>query len=288
MKIAFYRELVLAGMILGMSGCSTVRSEVNEDIMLERQEETGERYNDEVYCLAKLEEHGLLQDDVFVLTGWHVGDFDGNGQKDVIAVVSGQEDYWGYGKGAIYVCMNEDQPYCYENENCCFGGWSELATGDIDNDGYAEIMLLEHGTGVGGPGDTTKIVLKYGDDGIREMELPSDFESDIDRGIRIETTMENEPDTYSAYCPMLDEIITFEAENSMPDYLKDALMAAGGQCRGYYDLQCVTWQGANALQATEYLYGEGGIVHYIGSAVFIITWDGEGNAEIVDWWVEPG
>lgn len=107
-----------------------------------------------------------------------------------------------------------------------------MTTGDIDNDGYVKIMLLEHGTGVGGSGDTTKIVLKYGDNWIREMELPFDFESDIDRGIQIETTMGNEPDTYSVYCPMLDEIITFEAENSMPDYLKDVPLVAGAQCRG--------------------------------------------------------
>lgn len=73
----------------------------------------------------------------------------------------------------------------------------------------------------------------------------------------------------------------------MPDYLKDAPVEAGAQCRGYYDLQCVSWRGANALQAAEYLYGEGGSVHYIGSAIFIITWDEEGNAEAADWWVEP-
>lgn len=36
----------------------------------------------------------------------------------------------------------------------------------------------------------------------------------------------------------------------------------------------------------ENLYGEGGIVHCIGSGVFIITWDEDGNAKVADWWVE--
>lgn len=36
----------------------------------------------------------------------------------------------------------------------------------------------------------------------------------------------------------------------------------------------------NALQCSEYLYGEGGIAHSVCSAEFIIVWDEEGECDV--------
>lgn len=36
----------------------------------------------------------------------------------------------------------------------------------------------------------------------------------------------------------------------------------------------------------EYLYGEGGIVHCVGWAYFILVWDEQGNGSVEDWWVK--
>ena len=61
----------------------------------------------------------------------------------------------------------------------------------------------------------------------------------------------------------------------------------GANCRGFYDLKCVEYEGGLALEVSEYLYGEGGIVHGVGIAKFIIVWDEDGNSRADKWWVEP-
>lgn len=40
------------------------------------------------------------------------------------------------------------------------------------------------------------------------------------------------------------------------------------------------------LQASEYLHGEGGIVHDVAIAQFLITWEKDGTPKVVKWWIE--
>ncbi len=42
----------------------------------------------------------------------------------------------------------------------------------------------------------------------------------------------------------------------------------------------------NAIEVSEYLYGEGGIVHGVGRAKFLIVWDADGTGYIVKWWID--
>ena len=98
-------------------------------------------------------------------------------------------------------------------------------------------------------------------------------------------------DTYTAYCPYFDESTTFQAFNIyegdiQKTYFAKAPKGVGSNVRGYYDLQIVMWEGRNALQVKEYLYGEGGNAHCVGSAYFILVWDEQGNGSVADWWVE--
>ena len=69
-------------------------------------------------------------------------------------------------------------------------------------------------------------------------------------------------------------------------YLAEAPKGVGSNSRGYCDLQIVMWEGRNALQVMEYLYGEGGVVHCVGWAYFILVWDEQGNGNVADWWVK--
>ena len=40
------------------------------------------------------------------------------------------------------------------------------------------------------------------------------------------------------------------------------------------------------LQASEYLYGEGGVAHYVATAQFLITWEKDGTPKALKWWIE--
>ncbi len=76
----------------------------------------------------------------------------------------------------------------------------------------------------------------------------------------------------------------FEAENVFDP---DASQPCGGNSRGYFNLWRSEYDGRDALEVSEYLYGEGGIAHGLGLAKFLIVWDENGEGEIVKWWVEP-
>lgn len=43
---------------------------------------------------------------------------------------------------------------------------------------------------------------------------------------------------------------------------------------------------ATMMQASEYLYGEGGIVHNVATAQFLITWEEDGTPKVLKWWIE--
>lgn len=238
----------------------------------------------------------LLKDDVFQngemeFAGLFIEDIDGNGQTDMIVRVKDSEEHWDYGMGCIYFYMNEDDPYCFSDDSVPYFGDGYISYGDIDNDENVEIMIEMQGSGVGAVGDWHPIILKYKNNvNFERMELPTDLDPDYFKGIEIIINQEPQENTYSAYCPYLDETIRFQAPNvDRSEYFKPPAVTTevGGNARGFFDLQCIEYEGGNALQASEYLYGEGGIVHCVGLAEFIITWDEDGNSHVVKWWIEP-
>lgn len=224
---------------------------------------------------------GLMEREEMRLTGVAAGDYDGNGCTDmVVCLFPLEEDADYYSDGCLYLFMNEDEPCRIYEEFCCyrFGAMLDVFGADVDGDGKTEIVIPIQGTGVGGPGDTSKIVVKYLDPGIRRMELPSNLEEDYDQGIEVAVKGDPKKGVYIAYCAEFDEEIEFSAGREVDDM-------RGGNCRGYCILRMGEYEGEEVLLGYEYLY-VGSIVECVGNAVFVIKWDEEGNPYVRDWYVE--
>lgn len=242
----------------------------------------------EVYWQILLDDN-IFQDDSMKLTGLVIDDIDGNNQNDMLVMVLEAVEtpaYPTYGSGCLWFYMNEDEPYCFTSNDCSFCGWFDAFWADIDNDENIEIIFSAQGNGVGAVGDFYKAIFKYKDHKIERMELPTDFEYDYECGLCISVFQEPEENSYSAYCPYFNETISFRALNVENWQLPYTTQEAGNNVRGFYDLRCVKYNGKNALQASEYLCGEGGVIHNIATAKFIITWDEAGTPSVDKWWIE--
>lgn len=238
--------------------------------------------------LQILTDDNIFQDGAMALTGFRIADIDGNGQADMLVMVLDAKETPFYGSGSLWFYMNEDAPYCFSEEDCSYYGWFDTFWDDIDNDENVEIVFSAQGTGCGAVGDSYKAVFKYKDHSIERMQMPSDFEEDYDCGLLVEVFQEPETDGYSAYCPYFDETICFNVQDG--EKLKfpntDTTESVGGNARGFYNLCVAEYQGRKALQASEYLYGGGGVVNYVATAQFLITWNEDGTPEVVTWWIE--
>lgn len=60
----------------------------------------------------------------------------------------------------------------------------------------------------------------------------------------------------------------------------------GGNVRGFYNICSMEYEGRDALVVSEYLNGEGGNVHCVGTARFLILWEKDGSSRIVKWWID--
>lgn len=247
-------------------------------------QEAGPELAEELF--ERLLEDGIFQDGAMAFTGLMIDDIDGNGRTDMLVMVQDAEERSDYGLGGLWFYMNEDEPYCFEEEDCSFCGWFDAFWEDIDNDDNIEIVFSAEGTGCGAVGDSYKAVFKYRDHAIERMALPSDLEEDYDHGLRVELVQEPVEDVYSAYCPYFDELITFCGENIEGWELPESPQIAGGNARGFYDLCAVEYDGKKVLRASEYLYGEGGVVHNVATARFLITWEKDGTPKVLKWWIE--
>lgn len=263
----------------------------NEDLFFEKagklelDQSEAERY------LRVLTEDNIFENGTMELTGLRIDDIDGNGQKDMLVTVMDAQAklLYGlsfYGFGNLWIYINEDEPYCFSEEQCPYFGCDSVFWEDIDNDGNIEIVYSSQGTGCGAAGDSYKAVFKYRNHAIEQMTLPSDFDEDYDHGLAIDVFQEPETDSYSAYCPYFDEWISFRAENIEGWDLPQTMEEVGGNARGFYNLQAVEYEGKNVMQASEYLYGEGGTMHCVAIAQFLITWETDGTPKVIKWWIE--
>lgn len=235
-------------------------------------------------CLQKLTKDNLFQDGKLALTGLRIDDIDGNGQTDMlIRVVDAQEKPY-YGSGGLWFYMNDDVPYCFCEEQFPYWGDFDLFWEDIDNDENVEIIFWSQGIGVGATGDIYKAVFKYKNHAIEQMRLPSDLEGDV--GFVVEVIQEAEPNSYTAYCPYFDERISFRAQNMEGHDLPEKAKRVGGNVRGFCDLRVAEYHGKKALQASEYLNGEGAVPHEVATAQFLITWKADGTPNVVEWWID--
>lgn len=258
----------------------------NEQDFFEEAENQGiERQTAETY-LQILMDDNIFQDGTMALTGLRIADIDSNGHTDMLVMVLDAKDTPFYGSGSLWIYINEDEPYCFSEEDCSYYGWFDTFWDDIDNDENIEIVFSAQGTGCGAAGDSYKAVFKYKDHSIERMQLPSDFEEAYDCGLFVEVFQEPEKNRYSAYCPYLDEKISFRAQNIEGWDLPHTAESVGSNARGFYNFCVAEYQGKKVLQASEYLYGEGGVVHNVAIAQFLITWKEDGTPEVVKWWIE--
>ncbi len=277
---------------------SLFREEIFESYDIVEEAEVSEVSDKELeeWCKKMLEDN-LLQDGKFRLTACEISDLDQNGQKDMIVMVVKPGDSFIDAPGCIYIYFNDEPLYCFEDEDEDYnkreistydiGFCNKCQAGDIDNDGNLELMISVWNGGNGGTGGREHIILKHKDNTFEEMELSEDLGEKNVWELYVSVNMGNRENLYKAYCPYLDDTVEFSADNAYPFESKNAGRGAGSNCRGFYDYRCVEYEGKNALQCSEYLYGEGGIVHSVGSAEFIIVWDEEGECDVAKWWVEP-
>ncbi|MDE6622312.1 MAG: hypothetical protein K2K74_17840 [Lachnospiraceae bacterium] len=258
----------------------------NEESFFEEAEKQGiDRQTADTYLQILIEDN-IFQDGAMALTGLQIDDIDGNGQADMLVMVLDAQEKPFYGSGSLWFYMNEDEPYCFSEEDCSYYGWFDVFWDDIDNDENVEIVFSAQGTGCGAVGDSYKAVFKYRNHAIERMKLPTDLVEDYDCGLGISVFQEPQPDSYSAYCDYLKDQIYFQAENSGVWELPDTEISVGGNARGFYNLCVAEYEGKNALQASEYLSAEGGVVHCVGIAKFLIIWEADGTPKVVDWWIE--
>lgn len=288
------RGIILPGIVICclilLTACGSDHTEENEERFYEAADSLGVSEEDAADYLQRLLSDHVFQNGEMELTGLLVNDIDGNGQKDMMVRVNNAGEEVTYGAGCIYFYMNEEEAYCWYDETLpYFGPWN-IIYADLDNDGNVEIAFEMQGMGCGAAGDWYPVVLKYRNGVMEKMELPTDRKPEDCLGVVIEITQEPFEDTYSAYCAYLDETIQFSAPNiKNNEHFKvpEAATLVGGSVRGFYNLRCIEYEGGNALQVSQYLCGEGGTMHFIGTTEFIITWDENENSHIAKWWIEP-
>ena len=265
---------------------------------IEREELSEEER--EAFCERLLEDN-ILRDGEFRMTACEISDLDQNGQKDMIVMAVESEDLLIDAPGCIYIYYNDDPPYCFNDmddhnrkiSSYSLGFWDECQAGDIDNDGNLELIISIYDGGNGGAGGREHIILRRKEGTFEEVDLSEsmDLSEDINEkyrwGLRVSVEIGDRENLYKAYCPYLDDTIEFSSENAFPFESQYAEQhGGGGNCRGFYNYRCVEYKGKNALQCMEYLYGEGGIAHAVGIAMFTIVWDEEGKCDIAEWWIE--
>ncbi|MDE7199254.1 MAG: LysM peptidoglycan-binding domain-containing protein [Lachnospiraceae bacterium] len=223
------------------------------------------------------------------ISDWVIEDLDGNGQRDML-VMAGEGgalcpgEIWLYFNGAPAYILKDEKNYYEDDSFFGFSFWEDPWMTDVDNDGNLELFFSVFNGGNGGAGGRDGCLFRRVGNGWEECtkELPNDYDV---AELRVYVTF-IDVDRYEAYCPYLDERIEFDSKNSREIREDEFGSVAGANIRGFFDFKCVKYKGKNALQCREYLCGEGGNVHCVGIAVFILEWDADGVCSVADWWVE--
>lgn len=247
---------------------------------------------DDLWNGAPWRREGMLEDSRRQLNDWVIADLDGNGQKDMV-VIAGYPGVDYPGEIWLYwneepVCVLKDETSYYEEDFFFSSFCMQPLMADLDNDGNPELL-----SGVFVDiGESTACMFRNVDGRWEECseELPDYSDSWLNPGIRVSVSMiDNDTDSYLAYCPYLDESREFEAESWQEFFGRDyAGEKKTGGNRWTWGIQCVEYKGKNALQYKETLMWDDSYVYggVIGNTVFIFVWDEDGVCRVADWWVE--
>ena len=257
--------------------------EANEKTFYEKAESFGIKKSEAESYFQMLCRDDVIQNGVMELRGLVIDDFDQNGQNDIAIMTTISKLKFLYGTGCIYFYMNGKKTYCFYEEYFPFFTDFYVSSADLDNDGNTEIVFGARGTGNGGSGDWYNQILKYKNQAMERMEIPAETYSEdylVDGDIEVSISKSEKENTYIAYCEYLNDEIVLEAPDSKRDY-----SCWGSNHRGFYDVQCVPYQGGYALQTSVYLYGRG-VADSVGDAKFLIVWDEDGSSHFEKWWIE--
>lgn len=237
--------------------------------------------------------YDFLESGDMTLVSLFIADMDENGQDDMVVMLRDADEVDPYGNGCVYIYLNEEEPFRFYDEYWYYNFGVDVQWGDLTGDGRIELVLNTNGTGNGAVGDHYVAVISDTGEGLKELDfppIPKEMGEEFSPGVRIEVYMEAKANTYSAYCPYLDESITFQSLNADPERYTLLIEpdCVGNNVRGFFWPQFTEYKGQNALMAAEYLSGEGGVVHCVGTAFFVLVWDEDGTSRIAEWWVEPG
>lgn len=247
---------------------------------------------DDLWNGAPWRREGMLEDSRRQLNDWVIADLDGNGQKDMVVIagypgVDYPSEIWLYWNEEP-VCVLKDETSYYEEDFFFSSFCMQPLMADLDNDGNLELL-----SGVFVDiGESTACMFRHMDGRWEECseELPDYSDTWLDPGIRVSvSTIDNDTDSYLAYCPYLDESREFEAESWQEFFGRDyAGEKKTGGNRWTWGIQCVEYKGKNALQYKETLMWDDSYVYggVIGNAVFLFVWDEDGVCRVADWWVE--
>ena len=191
-------------------------------------------------------------------------------------IIMAAENDWIDAPGCLCIYFNEASAYCFQGEICCGIGFWNWNAGDIDNDGNTELMIEVLN------GGRESVILKYRNETFEEMNLPKEMGEKYYWGINVCAEINYKESTYSASGDFVEEIKNknfFEKDET-----RSSVIAHNS--RGFYQYRCIEYQGKNALQCSEYLYGDMGIADGVANAEFILTWDEKGKCSVAEWWLE--
>lgn len=111
----------------------------------------------------------VMEDDIFDggvrgISGLIFDDIDGNGKGDMVIMVQETNRLFVYGTGALYFYMNQEESYCFADEDFPYfgaNGYMNICYADLNGDGNVEIAFALQGIGNGGVGDWHMALLSY-------------------------------------------------------------------------------------------------------------------------------
>ncbi len=239
-------------------------------------------------------------EEAYEVRGISYEDMDRNGTRDLLVQLKLRdgiitpETYPG-----AYVCiyMNDDPVYIKEHDGGLYLGLRQVLSGDVDQDGYYEIIYSVDSGGNGGNGSEEKTILKYKGHTLINMNFPSDDSmadpvSYSDVGYEVKVLFGAGEGSYKAVCEALGQTVEFHAQNAVDDSGNKRVKTiredeeAGDNCRGYTKFSIVERDGREYLMAKEYLAGEGGYSHCVGWATFLMDWDANATPTVLEFGVE--
>lgn len=245
-------------------------------------------------CYDLLQQLDVCEQDKYRIADYFIMFIDDNMEEDYLVML--RQNDWSYeytakdyeDKGRFLIFMNGEQVYSYSDLDysftCWYGFTMDFCT-DFDNDGYEELFLEAYNGGTGG---NDIMVLKCKDGAFEQMPIFTRGLDDRIPYIDISVYAGKGADEYEIYCANRKEAIVLTGGRLGADEI-GRIYEPGeeiGYAGDYHSPDVVDYEGKNALLIKMMLKGEGGNVHYIGSACFVLTFDVNQNCEIADWWVE--